>query len=80
MINKVTGCVLFVLATAGFAMAGVNVGVTTPNVNVQVGTPQPPPRVTVVERERVLVREKVVVEKKDRGKHKGHYKKHKKHD
>jgi hypothetical protein len=83
MINKVTGSVLLVLATAGFAMAAVNVGVdvNTPNVRVQAGTTQPPPRVAVVERERVLVKEKVVVEgKKDHGKHKGHYKKHKKHD
>lgn len=68
---------VLVATTAGFAMAAdVSVGVRTPNVSVQVGTPQPPP-VRVVERERVIVREVEV--RKDNGKHKGHYKKHKKH-
>jgi hypothetical protein len=46
------------------------------NVNIQIGTPPPPAP-------RVVVKETVVIkEKKDHGKHKGHYKqkKHKKHD
>jgi len=75
--KRLAGSLLLVAATAGFAMAQVNVGVdvNTPNVRVQVGTP-PPSHVTIVERERVIVRD---VERKDNGKHKGHYKKHKKH-
>lgn len=71
--KKVLASIVGVLVTASFAMAGVGVDVATPNVRVQVGTPQPPP-VTVVHKETVIVKEK-----KDNGKHKGHYKKHKKH-
>lgn len=63
---------LCMLLTANAAIAQVGVSVSTPNVSVQVGTtqPPPPPRVTVIEKERIVV--------KDNGKHKGHYKKHKK--
>ena len=84
MIKKLIGSVVVVAATAGFAMASVNVGVSAPGVHVQVGTPSLP-QVRVVERDRVIVRERVIVEEhKDNGKHKGHkkhkgYKKHKKH-
>jgi hypothetical protein len=66
------------LLSASVALAATNVDVRVnapapPSVNVQVGAP-PAPR--IVERERVIVKEKG-----DRGKHKGHYKhkKHKKH-
>jgi len=47
-----------------------------PNVNIQIGAP-PPPETRVVVRETIVIKEK-----KDRGKHKGHYKekKHKKHN
>ncbi len=73
--KRVTGSILLVLAAASFAAAGVNVGVSTPNASIYVGTPpsRPAPQVTVIERETVIV--------KDHGKHKGHYKqkKHKKH-
>lgn len=73
-----------VLLTASVAMAAnpaVNVDVSTPNVRVQVGTPQAPPalQVRVIERERVIIKKHEYEGKKDRGKHKGHYKKHKKH-
>lgn len=73
--NYLAGSLILVAATAGLAMGEVSVGVRTPNVSVQVGTPQPAPHVTIVERERVIVKEV----KKDNGKHKGHYKKYKKH-
>ncbi|GFE56869.1 hypothetical protein [Geobacter sp. AOG1] len=72
--KKVLASIVGVLATASFAIAGVGVDVATPNVRVQVGTPQPPP-VTVVRQETVIVKEG----RKDNGKHKGHYKEHKKH-
>jgi len=71
--KRVTGSIVFVLAAASFCAAAVSVGVSTPNVSVHVGTPQPAPRVTVIERERVIVEERP----HDNGKHKGHYK-HKK--
>lgn len=74
--KRVTGSIVLVLAAAGFSAAGVNVGVSTPNASIYVGTPQPAPQVTVVERERVVVEERQHEE--DNGKHKGHYK-HKKH-
>lgn len=71
-------CVLGMAAVVAPSSGAVGVDVSTPNVRVQVGTPAPPPppQVTVVERERVIVREK---DRHDQGKHKGHYKKHKKH-
>lgn len=75
--KKLAGSLLLVAVTAGFALAAeVNVGVRTPNVSVQVGTPQPAPHVTVIERERVIVKEV----RRNNGRHKGHYKKHRKHD
>jgi hypothetical protein len=79
LMKVVTGGAVGVLGMAGIAAASnvaVGVDINTPNARVQVGTPAPQPRVAVVERERV-----VVVEKDghhDNGKHKGHYKKHKK--
>jgi len=76
----VAGTVASLIAMAGIAAAAnVNVGVEvmTPNVRVQASNTAPPQHVTVVERERVIIREKEV--KHDNGKHKGHYKKHKKH-
>ena len=78
--KAVIGSAVCVMGTAGIAAAsnvGVGVDVSTPNVRVQVGTPAPPPRVTVVEQERIIVRERDAHH--DRGKHKGHYKKHQKH-
>lgn len=73
--KKMIGSFVLVLAAATFAVAGVSVGVSTPNASIYVGSPQPKPapQVTVIERETVIV--------KDGGKHKGHYKqkKHKKH-
>jgi hypothetical protein len=81
LMKAVIGSVAGVMGMANFAAAanvGVGVDVNTPNVRVQVGNPAPPPRVAVVERERVIVREKEV--RHDHGKHKGHYKKHKKHE
>jgi len=71
----VTVVTLLFIATAALATPNVSVGVSTPGVNVQVGTQAPQPR--IIERERVVV----VKEKSDNGKHKGHYKhkKHKKH-
>lgn len=83
MLTKVLKSLFVVLLTAPFAIAAnpsVNVDVSTPNVRVQVGTPQAPPapQLRVVERERIVVREDQYKGKKDRGKHKGHYKKHKK--
>jgi len=78
--KSVFGSTVVILSMAGIAYASnqsVGVDVNTPNVRVQVGTPAPPPpRVTVVERERVIVHERA--EYHDQGKHKGHYKKHKK--
>lgn len=71
--KRVTGSIIFVLAAATFSAAAVNVNVNTPNASIHVGTPQPAPQVTVIERERVVVRE----ERRDNGKHKGHYKKNK---
>ncbi len=81
MVRKTTASILCVLATASFATAAVGVDVSTPNVRVQVGTPQapPPPQVRVIESERVIVKEREYRGRKDNGKHKGHYKKHKKH-
>lgn len=69
-------CVLSMASIATKSNAAVAVDVRTPNVRVQVGNPAPPPRVVVMEPERVIVRERD--ERHDRGKHKGHYK-HKKH-
>ena len=80
LMNAVVGSAVCVLGMVGIATASnvaVGVDVNTPNVRVQVATPAPPPRVTVVEQERVVVRERGGHH--DRGKHKGHYKKHKKH-
>ena len=71
------GSIILIAGMAQVATAGVGVDVSAPNVRVQVNSPQPPPssRVTVVERERVVVRDG---DRHDNGKHKGHYKKHKK--
>lgn len=62
---------VFILSSAVFA--GLPLPPPPPNVNIQIGAP-PAPR--VVERETIVIKEK-----KDYGKHKGHYKekKHKKH-
>ena len=77
----VIGGLAGVVALAGVAgAANVNVGVdvTTPNVRVRASNlPAPPPPVTVIERERVIVREKDGHH--DRGRHRGHDKRHKKH-
>ncbi|GEM_PF-3134691 len=69
------------LFTAATALSATNVDVRVnapapPGVNVQVGAP-PLPQPRIVERERIIVKEK-----SDRGKHKGHYKhkKQKKHN
>lgn len=80
MIRKVTTTIVCVFATASFATAAVGVDVNTPNVRVQVGgyQPPPPPQVRVIERERVIVKERDYEDRHDNGKHKGHYKKHKK--
>ena len=65
-------CVMAMSGIATVSNAAIGVDVSTPNVRVQVGTPAPPPpQVTVVERERVVVRERGGHH--DRGKHKGHY-------
>lgn len=74
-------CVMGMASIAAATNVDVGVGISTPNMRLQVGTQAPPPRVTVVERERVIVKE-VVEERHDNGKHKGHkkHKKHKKHD
>ena len=78
LMNAVIGSAVGMMSMAGIATASnVGVDVSTPNVRVQVGNPAPPPHVTVLERERVIVRERD--EHTDNGKHKGHYKKHKKH-
>jgi len=78
LVKAVIGTAAGMMVMANIAVAGnVAVDVNTPNVRVQVGRTPPPPRVTVVERERVIVRETEV--RHDNGKHKGHYKKHKKH-
>lgn len=76
---SVTSAALLFTASTILAATNVDVRVNAPappGVNVQVGAP-PLPQPRVVERERVIVKEK-----SDRGKHKGHYKhkKHKKHD
>ena len=78
--KKVASSIIFVLAAANFSVASVNVEVNTPNASVRVGTPPPAPHVTVIERERVIVKEDRYEGRKDNGKHKGHkkYKKHKK--
>jgi hypothetical protein len=76
--KKVAGSIILVFAAASFSAASVNVEVNTPNASVRVGTPPPAPRVTVVERERIIVREDRYEGRKDNGKHKGQ-KKHKKH-
>lgn len=78
--KRVTGCIIIVLAAASFAGAApsINVDVNTPNASIRVGTPQPAPQVTVIERERVVVREHRGDERRDNGKHKGQ-KKHKKY-
>lgn len=70
-------CLIGMTGIAAAANVNVGVDVVTPNVRVQAGNSAPPQHVTVVERERVIVREKEV--RHDNGKHKGHYKKHKKH-
>jgi biopolymer transport protein ExbD len=77
MMKKMICLTAIIAATASYAATGVNVDVSTPNVRVQVGN-QPPPPVTVIERERVVVKEHGDKEHHDNGKHKGH-KKHKKH-
>jgi hypothetical protein len=77
--KAVIGSAVGVLGMAGIAAASnvaVGVDINTPNARVQVGTPAPQPRAVVVERETVIVREKDGHQ--DNGKHKGHYKKHKK--
>lgn len=79
MMKAAVGGVIAVLGLAGIAAAGnVNVGVDviTPNVRVRAGNVPVRQPVTVVERERVIVHEREVHH--DNGKHKGHYKKHKK--
>lgn len=76
--KKVIGSFVLVLAAASFSVAAVNVGISTPNASIYVGTPQPAPRVTVIERETIIEREHRYEGKKDNGKHKGHNK-HKKH-
>ena len=87
LLKKVVASLVCVAASAGFAVADVSVGVSTPNVRVRVGTPPPPPaplppppppRPHVIERERVIVRERPAPHP-DRGLHRGHYKKHKKY-
>lgn len=76
--KRVTGSIVLVLAAATFSAAAVNVEVNTPNASVRVGSPLPAP-MTVIERERVIVKEPRYEGKRDNGKHKGHYKnKHKK--
>lgn len=76
--------IVIVAATAGVAMAAVNVDVSTPNARVQVGTPMaaPPQQVRVIEHERIIIKEKESGYTHDNGKHKGQkkHKKHKKHD
>ena len=72
--KRVAGSIVLVLTAASFSAAAINVGVSTPNASIYVGTPQPAPRVTVVERETVIIKEG----RHDKGKHKGHDK-HKKH-
>lgn len=81
MLKTVAVAVSVSILTAGAAMAapGVDVKVNAPpppGVNVQIGGP-PAPQTRIIEKERVVV----VKDKKDQGKHKGHYKqkKHKKH-
>jgi len=74
------GTVIGVIGVAGVAVASnVNIGVDVITPNARVSASNMPVRqpVTVVERERVIVHEKEVHH--DHGKHKGHYKKQKKH-
>lgn len=79
LVKTIIGSAAGMMLMANVAAAGnvaVGVDVNTPNVRVKVGSQPapPPPQVTVVERERIIVKEK-----HDNGKHKGHHKKHKKH-
>lgn len=72
MLRNLIGAAIALCATAGFAMAGVDVGVRAslpappppPGVNVHVGVSAPP-----------TAPAPVVVKKGDNGKHLGHYKK-----
>ena len=80
MMKAAVGTVIGVIGMAGVAAASnVNVGVDVVTPNVRVSASNMPVRqpVTVVERERVIVHEREVHH--DNGKHKGHYKKQKKH-
>ncbi len=71
MVRKMIGATIILWATAGLAVAGVDVNVRAdlpappppPGVKVHVEGPAPPPP--------------VIVKKKDNGKHLGHYKKKK---
>ena len=76
--NLVAGAAI-ILATAAFATASVDV--RAPGLRVQVGSPEhhapPPPQVRVIERERVIIKERD--NRGYKGKHKGHYKKHRRH-
>ena len=72
MVKKLGISTVAILVLSGVAVAGTD-------VRVNVGIPLPPPPI-VVEQRPVVVHERetvVVKEKKDQGKHKGHYK-HKK--
>lgn len=87
MIKNLAGGMVLVAATAGFAIAAVSVDVRTPDVRVQVGNPPPPPpvqapppQVRVIEKERVIIKEKEVEDRHDNGKHKGQHKGQKKHN
>lgn len=73
-VKRVAGSIVLVLAAVSFSAAAVNVDVNTPNASIRVGTPQPAPQVTVIEREKVIVKEDHHKVKKNSGKHKGHYK------
>ena len=78
--KKMIASLVLVLAAAGFSAAAVSVDVNTPNASVHVGDrTAPQPRVTVIERERVIEKEHHHEGRKDNGKHKGHYKNKKKH-
>lgn len=68
---RLTGAVAAIILSAGLASAAVNVDVSTPNASIHVGSPQPAPQVTVIERDRVIEKDR----RHDNGKHKGHYKK-----
>jgi hypothetical protein len=72
MLKKMVMSTVAGLVLSGVAFAGVD-------VKVNVGVPVPPP--VVVEQKTVVVHERetvVVKDKKDQGKHKGHYKNKKK--